>query len=349
MVTQVLSYADKKRWIEILEELPSGLASVFAHPDYMSLYSATESLRLFVKKEKENSYLYPFVERSIPAFEKYTDISSTYGYGGPLVSGRNEEFVKCAINEVRDYLTSRNAVVELIKLNPLLEEQNRKICEHFYGTSKVMRQVVSIPVVKGAGKLLVEEYKRENRKAVRRATNAGVTIEISTDDAIWDHFIRLYRSTMEHNQADRKYSVDESFGMAVRKKLKGNYVLVAARYEGKVISVLLILYDRLNAYCHLIGTELDPKLRNLQANNLLHHVAADWAHQQGLIELMIGGGRTDSEDDTLLRFKASFARQKKEFVACEAILNEDIYLKIKEVGKSSANKDGLLFYRESLV
>ena len=81
----------------------------------------------------------------------------------------------------------------------------------------------------------------------------------------------------------------------------------------------------------------------------MHHVAADWAHQQGLIELMIGGGRTDSDDDKLLRFKASFERKKKEFVACEAILNEDIYREIKEVGKSSANKDGLLFYRESLV
>jgi lipid II:glycine glycyltransferase (peptidoglycan interpeptide bridge formation enzyme) len=261
----------------------------------------------------------------------------------------SEEFVCDALNEVREYLIGKKTVAELIKLNPLFVDQNRLFCDQYYGSYEVMRKVVSVPVVKGASRLLSEEYKQENRKAVRRAIKAGVTIEITRNQETWDKFIELYKKTMEHNRADQKYQIGNEFANNIRVNLDKHYVLVAAKYERHLISVLLVLYDRVNAYCHLIGTEDKIELRKLQANNLLHHSACEWAHRQGLSELMIGGGRTDIDSDSLLRFKASFAKERKEFIACETVFDKNIYAEIMGSRNHRSRGQGLLFYRDSLV
>ena len=349
MGTDILKYSDRERWLHIVESLYPSISSIFAHPDYMRLYSKEDSLRLFTKIQGNSCYVYPFIERPIPNFENYVDVSSTYGYGGPLMVNPSEEFVCDALNEVREYLVGKKTVAELIKLNPLFVDQNRLFCDKYYGSYEVMRKVVSVPVVKGASRLLLEEYKQKNRKAVRRAIKAGVTIEITRKQETWEKFLELYRKTMEHNRADQKYQIGNEFANNIKVNLGKHYVLVAAKYEKHIISVLLVLYDRVNAYCHLIGTEDKIELRKLQANNLLHHSACEWAYSQGLSELMIGGGRTNNDSDSLLRFKGSFAKDRKEFIACEAVFDSKIYAEIMESRNHRSRGQDLLFYRDSLV
>ena len=349
MVAEVLTYSEKDRWLEALNKLPDGVASVFAHPEYMRVYSEKESLQCFVKTEGNNRFIYPFVKRNIPGHLDLSDVSSTYGYGGPLISENTTGFVREAINELREYLVAECVIAELIKLNPLIESGNETFLESYYGVSQVVREVVAVPVTHVPTYLLANEYKRENRKAIRRAEKAGVKIEFSTDRALWTKFLLLYSETMHLNRAESQYVLDQSFVDSLSTGIPDNYVLVSAHFEGSVISVLLVLFDRANAYCHLIGTTSDPKFRNLQANNLLHHEVAVWAYEKGLRRLMIGGGRTNAEDDSLLRFKASFAKRKLDFTVCEAILNHEAYDQMKMKFPENSEEQKLLFYRNTLI
>ena len=72
-----------------------------------------------------------------------------------------------------------------------------------------------------------------------------------------------------------------------------------------------------------------------------------WAKEHGIRLIHGGGGRTNSTDDRLLRFKQQFAKHTRfAFYSGRKIWNEEIYRKLCEETNTSATEEFFPAYRK---
>ena len=77
----------------------------------------------FAFTQKEKTFLYPFLLQSIPGHEEYKDISTPYGYGGPITNTKDLKFLREAFTCLSEKLISNNVIAEVIKFHPLIKNQ----------------------------------------------------------------------------------------------------------------------------------------------------------------------------------------------------------------------------------
>ena len=121
--------------------------------------------------------------------------------------------------------------------------------------------------------------------------------------------------------------------------------IISVDLDSKCCAAMLGLFGSENIYCHLIGTDRDSMKHGV--NNFLHHELIVWAKARGYKNMLIGGGRTNAEDDPLLKFKKNFSNSAKEVFVGERVFNSDAYEKLKSEFQSAGNNvERLLFYRQ---
>ena len=94
------SEKDKSKWEESLPLLPAHLQDIYYTPDYVSMHRFINDSKsiLFRYQEQDKIWLYPFLLQPIDTKKypnggnKYFDIESAHGYGGPLTNDNNKEF-----------------------------------------------------------------------------------------------------------------------------------------------------------------------------------------------------------------------------------------------------------------
>ena len=150
------------------------------------------------------------------------------------------------------------------------------------------------------------------------------------------------------NRASEMYFFSDEYFERFKEKLKGKYVIASCLINEEVVSSLLVIFGTEYAHCHLIGTKKDKK--QIGVNNLLHHKVIDWCKNKGFSQLHIGGGRSNSDEDSLLRFKKNFSDKISYFFVGERVINHLIYDELcEEWYKKYPNKETpyLLKYRVS--
>ncbi|UCD54984.1 MAG: GNAT family N-acetyltransferase [Candidatus Omnitrophota bacterium] len=169
-------------------------------------------------------------------------------------------------------------------------------------------------------------YTHANRKNINKAKRNNIEVKIDQSEEAWQAFKFLYEATLSVNKADKFYFFSPKYFEGIQEHLADNYLLVSCAIEGKIISVMLVLLGTVYAHCHLIGTQRE--LMTMGVNNLLHHELILWCKKNGYKELHIGGGRSDSDDDSLLRFKKNFSDKTSALYVGESVLNYEIYNKL---------------------
>ena len=115
--------------------------------------------------------------------------------------------------------------------------------------------------------------------------------------------------------------------------------------DGKVISASFVLFGEELGHYHLSANDYEN--RKFNANYFILDSIFDIAHQKGIKQFHLGGGRTNAEDDSLLIFKSKFSAEKKNFYIAGKIFNKkkyQEYIKIWE-SQSSTNVNYFLKYR----
>jgi len=144
------------------------------------------------------------------------------------------------------------------------------------------------------------------RNMIRKADKRGVEVKIDYEGEYTDEFYRIYRLTMERNNAASYYYFSIVFFREMIKRLHGKCFSLHAFMENNIIATALFLYSDQYVHYHFSGT--DPGYYHLSANNLILSSAIQWGLNQGKLKVHLGGGFTDNDDDTLLAFKKSFSK-----------------------------------------
>ncbi|MGH3017413.1 MAG: GNAT family N-acetyltransferase [Gaiellaceae bacterium] len=267
------------------------------------------------------------IVRAINASE--SDVTTPYGYGGPVGAGSHDRFYEAYEAWCRD----RGIVSTFIRYHPLFENY-----------SSALRASYSSPTVGWLldGDLLASIHGK-HRNVVRKAQKAGVAVDVTAGPDDLSAFVELYEQTMERRNAAGYYFLPPEYWERLT-ELEGNLVRFDALAGGDVVASALCLRGDRWLHYHFGATA--DSARDLGASNLLLYTAALWGQTQQLEEFHLGGG-AGGKQDSLYAFKERFSpRGRREFWVGKAVHDEDAYRRL--CGGAEIDYDGFFpAYRTS--
>ncbi|MDZ5470445.1 GNAT family N-acetyltransferase [Bacillus sp. 31A1R] len=327
---QIIPLENKHEWDSIIDNLES--KDIYFYQAYSSLYSKLESGQpfLFVFHNKSgNTICYPFIKRSLntldflkadSSFEQVYDITTPYGYGGPLYDVMDEESINKFRGEFQEYCREENIVSEFIRFHPMLKNH-----EHLSNSLEVLavNQTIFIDLTQNEEDIF-NHYHKNHQRNIRKAFGNKLEFKIFKNNAIdyLEDFYQLYIKTMDKVNARSYYYFSRDYVRQLITGLKNNVIIAAVFFEGKMIAAALCMFNDNYLHYHL-GCSKQETLR-LGTNPFLFHHIAMWGKKNGFQRFHLGGGH--SGKDTLYTFKNRFnPKGVLDFYIGKKVHNEDLY------------------------
>lgn len=337
---------DKDKWNRIVEEFIS--KDIYFLYDYFIPFQNNgdgEPILYYFECEY-GKVVYPFMLRDIAESDnfkgkldkdKYFDISSAYGYGGPLYESYQQDDGIASLQETffksfSEYCYNANIISQFDRFHPLIKNHS-----FFEGYSEItpIRKTVWIDL--RDKEKIWSNIESKCRNMIRKAIKNNVTIILEDNLRTIEDFKRIYALTMDENNAVEYYYFNDGFFNDTINSLGSNIFIANAYYENKIIASSLIMrYDK---YLHYHFSGALKEYRNLPANNLLLYEVANWGNENGYKIFHLGGGY-QSGTDSLYKFKKSFSKlEDNDFYIGKKVHNKKVYKGLTEaVSKAKAEK-----------
>ena len=318
-----------KNYGKLYEHVENGKAKIFEYEDENGKVSNQFIIREIPIKVNENSYY---------------DIITPYGYGGPIIDkciGDKENLIINYEKAFRKYCEKKCIISEFIRFHPL--ENNAMDFKEIYKPQCIRKTVgTNLKDYKNPEK---EEFSKSCRKNIRQALNKGVTYKVIRNPDNLQEFKEIYYSTMDRNKATDYYYFDDEYFSKILKYFKDNILLVQAIFQKKVIaSGLYFIYGK-TIHIHLSGTLND--FLYLSPAYILRYSVTLWGKENGYEIVHHGGGRSNSEEDSLYKFKKQFGINTQfDFYIGKKIWNKKIFDKLCEYKSVERNEEFFPAYRK---
>ena len=315
--------------------------------NYGKLYEKVENgtAEIFVYEDENGKVTNQFLKREIP--EKidgnvFYDLVTPYGYGGPVIEFANnkEKLLENFEKEFSKYCVENNIVSEFVRFHPIVK--NYEDFREMYNAQYMRKTLITKLDEEDP---ITNQFGKSCRKNIRQALNIGVTFKVTKSPESIGAFKEIYYSTMDRNNATDYYYFDDEYFNDILKYYKENVVLVESMYEEKVIAAGLYFVYKDIIHIHLSGT-LNEYLF-LSPAYILRYAIANWGIENGYKLIHHGGGRSNSEEDSLYLFKKNFAKvYDVNFYIGKKIWNEEIYNKLCEMKNMDPNESFFPAYRK---
>lgn len=322
---------------------------IYFEPNYGKLYEKHEkgTLQVFEFKSPYGAISNMFIKREIPFSindEKYYDIITPYGYGGPIITnvekGYRDTLIKEYVNEFKQYCKQNNIVSEFVRFHPMLK--NATDMEGFYDIHHIRNTVGTN--LEDYENPFQSEFSKSCRKNIRRALRKGVTFNITVQPSNVSKFKDIYYSTMDRNKATDYYYFDDEYFNSCCKYFQSNLLLVEAIYEEQVIAMGFYFIYKDYIHIHLSGTL--SEFLHLSPAYILRYGVTKWGKENGYKMIHHGGGRTNSPDDTLFKFKKQFGKNTEfKFFVGKKVWNKEIYKELCRIRNVDDNLEFFPAYR----
>jgi lipid II:glycine glycyltransferase (peptidoglycan interpeptide bridge formation enzyme) len=170
---------------------------------------------------------------------------------GPIFDTQGKEQWKWFLTEIKALAKSQN--VWFIRLNPLIENSiDNRTFYYSLGLKPAAIHAMDaeytwvLPLEKSQEELL-SGMRKTTRYEIRRAINAGVTIEKTTDPAQLKLFFCLYDETMKRQDFVPNRGIAEEFDVFAK---EGKALLLLGSYQGKISAAAIVLFDSNQAIYH---------------------------------------------------------------------------------------------------
>lgn len=228
---------------------------------------------------------------------KENEIRHPYNFGGPIGSNNllnSKEHVE-SLNEWAEDHDIRSQHYTLVP--NLTQDQLRLLSSS--NINPVFRK----------NSVLVDLNNQKIRGTTRRLANKaqgeGVTVK-QYDYTYLKYFIDIYTSTLERRNAKEHWYFTPKWFEVFCRLVKP--CLMLANYQGKFEAGCLIAYSQQYpvAYYHFAGSY--NTYPTLGINHMMVLAACEFVKSINMSKLYLGGGVTDSEDDSLMIFKSGFSK-----------------------------------------
>jgi hypothetical protein len=300
-----------------------GLDDIYYDHRYVSLYAqAKDQLEAFVFRDNGELFWFPYLRRRVNvfSFDNYFDFESAYGYGGPVASTTDSDFLGRAWQAFEVKARESKLIAGFIRFHPLLKTDR-------YANNSLVKVIQDRTTVRLTLDKTLDQiqkaYSRDNREKIKKSLNAGVTVSIQANREALVIFSKFYIQRMNELQADDEYFFDEAYFRGIEELDSPSYRVYLAFLDGKIIGGALILLSGRFVHYHLSATP--KKYQKFGTNNRLRHeVICDFL-ETDYEQIHFGGGRGAAEDDSLLAFKKKFSSETALYCIGTCVLNSDIY------------------------
>lgn len=262
--------------------------------------------------------------------EIYYDMTTPYGYGGPLITqlnGKKEKLLQDYSSFMRDFVKKNKIVSEFIRFHPIFS--NHKDFETIYSVEQ-SGNTICTPISECDTFSL--QFSKSAKKNIRKALKKGADIKVTESPESLESFKKIYFSTMGRNKATSYYYFGDSYFEKLINYYKKNLLLIEIFYENKVIAAgLYFIYNGI-VQTHLSGTLTEYLW--LSPAYLIRYAGTVWAEENHMKFIHHGGGTSNSKEDSLYQFKKRFSKEEDlKFYIGKKVWNKDMY-------KSLVNKKG---------
>lgn len=305
---------------------------IYFEENYGKLYEKAENgiAKIFKFQDENGIITNQFIMREIPIKvndNKYFDIVTPYGYGGPVIealTGNKDVLLENYNKEFSKYCEENNIVSEFVRFHTL--EKNYEDFKQIYNPIYMRKTLVT---KLDDEEVVQKQFGKSCRKNIRQALNKGITYKVTKSPDNLGEFKEIYYSTMDRNNATDYYYFDDEYFENVLKYFKENIIFVQAIFEEKTIAAgLYFIYNDI-IHIHLSGTLTEYLY--LSPAYILRYAVTLWGIENGYKIIHHGGGRSNSEEDSLYLFKKNFAKiYDADFYIGKKIWNAEIYNKLCE-------------------
>ncbi|QHK20123.1 GNAT family N-acetyltransferase [Pseudarthrobacter psychrotolerans] len=239
----------------------------------------------------------PLLMRPLPDGEGW-DATSAYGYGGPV--GRGAPDLTAFGAALDEWAGEHGVVSTFLRLNPLL------------GNGRLVPPMAELVDVASTvrwdlspGRDLRQGLHSDQRRSVRKAERAGLTITVTPRPADLEQVRDLYAATMLRQQAaDFFYFPGTYWQSLLTDDPLLIPLLVEGRLEGRLVSALLCFVS--DRWLHAHVSAGDDMARAIGASAACYLAAAEWGQAHALTDFHLGGGVGGSTTSPLYAFKQRF-------------------------------------------
>lgn len=296
-----------REWFDALEDV-----SPYHSPKYLDVIAGnleyeSERPELFIYGSRDEFVYYPYIRRDLDELPfasaaladpaTYSDLVSSWYYGGPILSPNASESLATDFTEAfRQYCADANIVSEFVRFDP-----NRRNHETFEELGpEFNRKTVYVNLTKPK-ETIWDEFEKRNRNAIRQAQESDLVVEPTTDPDDYEAFYEIYSNAMEAKDATTHYRFEFSFFEEVFET--GDLsTLVVARYDGDVVGGTAVVQNGRIAHDYLRAS--NPDYWDLRVNNLLCYEILMEMRRQGLERFDFQGGRPG-----VFKFKKGFSTE----------------------------------------
>jgi len=288
--------------------------------EYHQLEHSGQAMLLYYSSKKTSMAL-PVILRPINETE-YNDITSVYGYAGPLSDCVNpdEQEVKNFQKELLHFFDTHRIISVFARLHPLFD--NQRLLLSGLGKTVDTNQTVGIDL-----SVPPQEQKRQYagslKNQINRLKRKDVLVKKEQTREAIDLFVEIYRENMKRVHASEMYFFPNDYFYRFIKGLPSSLFL--AYYENKAICGSLFTTCNGIVQPHLSAT-LNDYLRWSPLKLVWDCIRIDaienkenWMH--------LGGG-VSGADDSLFQFKTQFSDLRFIFKTWRYIHNESVYTQL---------------------
>lgn len=310
-----------KLWDELTKELKSDVYFFSKYVQSFDSYSKGLGFAVLIESDKAR-YFEPFRVRKIDleGFESYCDVSSEYGYAGPICTG-DKAFANSALSALKAFFRKYNVVCAFVRYHPLLK--NQEIVEGMRNTIPCNTTIYMDTSLPFEGILAGLNLKK--RSNYRRALKKGTSVRCGTESDI-AKFYDLYVQTMQHAHASDFYFLSEDFFRNTLQTLKDNSFMLVAEFEGDIVGASLFLFSEEMLHYHFSGKNLkNPNSAKANGTTVILCEAAKIASEKGIKKFHLGGGVGGASDDSLFNFKRDFSNLTATFYISKDVEIPSVY------------------------
>lgn len=273
---------------------------------------------LFDVRDDEGSPVlcWPALLRQVPG-TKCFDLTSVYGYSGPLV--RKVDKISDAMSMMFDAMKGHRIISLFARMHPLLINND---VSQMLGCEQI-GNVVVIDVAKQRETL--ETYRANHRRDILKAAEEGVYTVVDADCSNMGDFIRIYSHTMRDLHAKYYYFFDETYFSGLVNAVDFNVRLILAKYGDAVIGAVLLVITNNIMHYYLGG--VDRGFIRFSPLKIMLAAAHRLAIGGGVRYFVLGGG-PGGMDDSLIRFKRGFSKLVYPFNIIKKVVDEEAYKEV---------------------
>jgi hypothetical protein len=334
-------------WRSALEIFPR--VDVCQTPEYHLAYSLRihgSMPVMWFYNDGGGSLAYPFLLTPVNIGGKdtgYTDISSIYGYSGPLSTTPDRKFLAGAWQAFDTWAREKKIIAEFIRFS--LYADNRGFAHP--DTQIEFNRPSAVSRLPETDEELLTALGKKTRNMIRKAEKAGLEARELEPQKNLAAFRTLYSETMDRNEAPGFFLYDDEYYRRLLSLPPGELRLFGTFEGERLVAAAMALVYKKGALYHL-GASLQD-YNNLGTGNLCLFEMSRQLLFTGIEFLTVGGGRTMAENDPLFRFKKSNAMGVGEYYIGKRIIDPAGYAAVakywQDLYKTEPDAHKLQFYR----